>query len=262
MRRPPWDDRRESGASTLEYAAVIAVAAILIVAVLGAARQANVGPILSNAVCRVAVALGVIPCAEPSGDDGGGDLDPDDVDVPDGLDRNSDLVQTLLSTERGRQTLQWLADNHIPIVIDPDEEGAFWNGRRIVLGEGYDNAAVVVHEANHARYTVEGRHADPKKLDRAAYVSAAIAEEADGTVQQILAAKEFRAGGRDLGRQPAEDAYDAAYVQAIQNGETLGEAKRAAAAAVRREFDSGVLRTSNSGQSYPDYYGHYWDKVN
>ena len=60
----------------------------------------------------------------------------------DSLDPESDLVQQLLSTERGRQTLQWLSDNNIPIVIDPDETGAYWNGTEIVLGEGYDNAAV------------------------------------------------------------------------------------------------------------------------
>ena len=121
---------------------------------------------------------------------------------------------------------------------------------------------MVVHEANHARYTVEGRSANATEMGRDEYVSAAVAEEVDGTVQQILAAKEFRANGNDPGRQPAEDAYDAAYARAIQNGQTTGEAERAGYAAVREEFDSGRIRTSNTGESYPDYYGNYWDDVN
>ena len=107
-----------------------------------------------------------------------------DVDIPDGLDRNDPIVQMMLSTERGRQVLQWLSDNDIPIVIDPGATGAYWNQSEIVLGPGYDNAAVLVHEANHARYTVEGRHADVSNPDRDAYVHGAVDEEVDGTVQQ------------------------------------------------------------------------------
>ena len=64
-----------------------------------------------------------------------------------------------------------------------------------MLGPGFDNAAVLVHEANHARYRVEGRSADVHALDRDAYVTAAINEEIDGTVQQILSAKECRDAG-------------------------------------------------------------------
>lgn len=43
------------------------------------------------------------------------------------------------------------SDNNIPIVVDPDVTGAYWDGTQIVLGENFDNAAVVVHEGNHAR---------------------------------------------------------------------------------------------------------------
>ena len=261
MRGGSGRGRRESGASTLEYAAAIAMAAIFVVAVAGIARQAPLPQFIPDAICKVSAALGFGPCADgPDGGEEGGEQA--NVDIPEGLDPESDLVQMLLSTERGRQTLQWLADNDIPIVIDPNTTGAYWDGTQIVLGENFDNAAVVVHEANHARYDAEGRNPDATQMDRDAYVAASVDEEVDGTVQQIIAAKEFREAGYEIGQQPAEAAYDAAYAEAIQNGQTIGEAERAARDAVSDEFYNGGIVTSTNGQSYPDYYGDYWDSVN
>ena len=262
MRRRPGSGRRESGAATLEYAAAIAIAAILVVAVVGIARPAPLPQFITDAICKVSAAVGIGPCADGAGGGDEGGEQPPEVDIPEELDPESDLVQMMLSTERGRQTLQWLADNDIPIVIDPGVTGAYWNGTEIVLGENYDSAAVLVHEANHARYTVEGRSADATELDRDAYVAAKVDEEVDGTVQQILAAQEFRDAGYTVDPQPAEAAYEAAYDQAIQNGQTIGEAERAARAAVSDEFYNGGIVTSTNGQSYPDVYGGYWDSAN
>jgi hypothetical protein len=107
--------------------------------------------------------------------------------------------------------LQWLHDKDIKITIDPDAAGAYWNGTKIVLGRGFANAPTFIHEANHAKYTKQGRTPNVYTRSRRAYVRAAINEETDGTVIQIRAAKEFREAGRRIGRQPAEAAYDAAY---------------------------------------------------
>ena len=264
MQRRLWVGRRESGASTLEYAAVFAIAAIVIIAVVGLARLTPSGQVLTDAVCKVSAAVGIGSCADGPGDGDGddGETDPDDVDIPEGLDRDSDLVQMLLSTERGRQTLQWLADNDIPIVIDAGETGAYWNGTEIVLGENFDNAAVVVHEANHAQATVNGESANANEQSRDDYVTTAVNEEVDGTVEQIQAAQEFRDQGYTIGEQPAEAAYNQAYQQAIQNGQTVAQAERAGWNAVRDEFYNGGIVTSTNGQSYPEYYGDYWDSVN
>jgi hypothetical protein len=264
MQRRPEVGRRESGASTLEYAAAFAIAAILIIAVVGVARLTPFGQVLTDAVCKVSAAVGIGSCADgPGGSDGdGGETDPNDVDIPEGLDRDSDLVQMLLSTERGRQTLQWLADNDIPIVVDSGETGAYWNGTEIVLGGSFDNAAVLVHEANHAQATVNGESADANSQNRNDYVTTAINEEVDGTVEQIQSAQEFRDQGYTIGEQPAEAAYNQAYQQAIQNGQTVAQAQRAGWDAVRDEFYNGGIVTSTNGQSYPDYYGDYWDSVN
>lgn len=275
--------RTESGAGTVEYVAALAIAAIIIGAVVLGVNNAKIEVYSGRVLCLIQSVVGSGQCDEAIGDGPGSGYgpgavnepwycevfgigcsdqpttDPDDVEIPDGLDRNDPIVQMMLSTERGRQVLQWLSDHDIPIVIDPGAQGAFWNGSEIVLGPGYDNAAVLVHEANHARYTVEGRHAEVSNPDRNAYVHGAIDEEVDGTVQQILSAHEFRNAGANLGSQPGEPEYNAAYQQVIRNGGSQAEAQHAGYQAVSDLFYNGGMVTSTNRQPYPDYYGSYWD---
>ena len=275
--------RSAAGAGTVEYVAAIAIAAIIIGAVVLGVNNAKVEVYSARVLCLIQSVVGAGRCDEAIGDGPGSGYgpddvnepwycevfgigcsdqpttDPDDVEIPDGLDRNDPIVQMMLSTERGRQVLQWLADNDIPIVVDPNETGAFWNGSEIVLGPGYDNAAVLVHEANHARYTVEGRSAEVSNPSRDAYVHGAVDEEVDGTVQQILSAQEFRNAGAQLGSQPGEPQYNAAYQQVIRNGGSQAEAQEAGYQAVSDLFYNGGMVTSTNGQAYPDYYGSYWD---
>lgn len=274
---------RSAGAGTVEYVAAIAIAAIIIGAVVLGVNNAKVEVYSARVLCLIQSVVGAGQCDEAIGDGPGSGYgpdnvnepwycevfgigcsdqpttDPDDVEIPDGLNRDDPIVQMMLSTERGRQVLQWLADNDIPIVVDPGATGAFWNGSEIVLGPGYDNAAVLVHEANHARYTVEGRHADVSNPDRNAYVHGAVDEEVDGTVQQILSAQEFRNSGANLGSQPGEQQYNAAYQQVIRNGGSQADAQQAGYQAVSDLFYNGGMVTSTNGQAYPDYYGSYWD---
>ena len=261
MQRRTWVGRRDAGASALEYAAAFALAAILIVAVAWAARLTPFGTVMTEAVCKVSAAVGIGVCGDGVPDDSGEQTDPDDVDIPTSLDPESDLVQQLLSTERGRQTLQWLFDNNIPIVVDSSATGAYWNGTEIVLGPNYDNAAVLIHETNHAQATVNGESADANNQSRNDYVTTAVNEEVNGTVEQIQAAQELRIAGYTVGQQPAEAAYTTAYNQAIQNGQTRAQAARAGWDAVRGEFYNGNIVTSTTGDPYPDYYGDYWDSV-
>jgi hypothetical protein len=260
--------RNQAGQSTAEYVGIVAFVALLAVAVLAfvgvIAPQA--GDIAKGALCKVGETVGAGgDCGGSDGSDrpgGPGETDPDDVDIPDGLDPDSDLVEVLLSTQRGRDTLQWLADNDIEVVIDPSQTGAYWNGSEIVLGGGQDNAAVFIHEANHARYTADGRSAEATELSRDDYVRDAILEETDGVVQQIIAAREFRDAGHTVPQQPGEAAYTQAYDEAIANGATPEAANQAGFDAVNQEFYNGGFVTSTNGQSYPDYYGAYWDSVN
>lgn len=275
--------RPEAGAGTVEYVAALAIAAIVIGAVVLGVNDAKVDVYAGRVICMIQSVVGAGQCDEAIGDgpesgygpddvnepwyceifgigcSGEPPTDPADVDIPDGLDPDSAIVQMMLTTERGRQTLQWLADHDIPIVVDPNANGAYWNGSEIVLGPGFDNAAVLVHEANHARYSEEGRHADVEALDRDAYIRAAIDEEVDGTVQQILSAKEFRNAGATLGNQPGEPQYDQAYQQVIRDGGSQAEAQQAGHQAVLDLFYNGGIVASTNGNTYPENYGDYWD---
>ena len=120
MRRRSGPGRRDAGASTLEYAAVIAMAAILVVAVVGMRDRPPLPQFITDAICKVSAAVGIGPCADGPAAVTRTARASRGVDIPERLDPESDLVQMLLSTERGRQTLQWLADSDILIVIDPD----------------------------------------------------------------------------------------------------------------------------------------------
>lgn len=258
--------RNQSGQSTAEYVGIVAFVALLAVAVLAfvgvIAPQA--GDIAKGALCKVGETVGAGgDCGGSDGSDGpDGSDEQADIDLPEGLDPDSDLVEVLRSTQRGRDTLQWLADNDIEVVVDPSQTGAYWNGSEIVLGGGQDNAAVFIHEANHARYTVDGRSAEATELSRDDYVRDAILEETDGVVQQVIAAREFRDAGHTVPQQPGEAAYTQAYDDAIANGATPEAANQAGFNAVNQEFYNGGFVTSTNGQSYPDYYGAYWDSVN
>ena len=112
--------RRERRPSSTPPA--FALVAILIVAVAWAARLTPMGTVMTEAVCKVSARPWGSASARTGRTRGAGEqTDPEDIDIPSSLDPESELVQQLLSTERGRQTLQWLFDNNIPILIDPSE---------------------------------------------------------------------------------------------------------------------------------------------
>lgn len=263
---------RERGAGTVEYVGIIIAVAVLVGALVVAVPSfgTSIADTIKKAICEIGGGGGC-GTGDQTADEGQGAEDgengngaeepPPTADVPSGLDPASDLVQAMQSTERGREILQWLADNNIPIVVDNTVTGAYWDGTQIVLGAGLDDAGVLVHEANHARYSNEGRTADAATLSRADYVDGMTSEETDGVVQQIEAAQEFRAAGHNVPPQVGETQYDNAYQAAKANGASDAEARQAGRDAIRQEFDNGGFVTSTNGKTYPDYYGDYWDSV-
>ncbi|WP_258726597.1 hypothetical protein [Cellulomonas sp. NS3] len=192
----------------------------------------------------------------------------DGVTIPEGLIPSSETVQTLLATERGRQTLQWLADHGIPVVFDSVAGGAWWDGTSVTLGTGYDDpvqaALTILHEANHARYDREGRSVgdDIGDLPRDEYVGGMLDEETDGVVQEVLGARELRDTGTEVPVSAAESRYGAAYDAAIAAGRSRAQAEDAGFAAVREMFTDGTFVTSTTGESYEDYYGDSWEDNN
>jgi hypothetical protein len=263
---PPQTDRvptntrqvhRDRGQSTVEYLGAIALAVVLILAVVGALQRDTITEFAENALCKIQNAVSAGPAVACAGSED--QQPPPPAEVPEGVDPDSQLAQQMQATAWGRETLQWLSDHDIEVVIDPKQKGAYYSDGAIVLGAGYDNAPVLIHEGNHAKYDDEGRHADPKKLDRTPFITAAIDEEADGLVQQILGAEELRRAGQAVSQQPAEDKYDAAYAAAKKNGRSDAEAQQAGADAVNHSFYDGTLVASTSGKSYTEFYGEQWD---
>lgn len=184
------------------------------------------------------------------------------VDIPNGLDPDSDLVKQLLATQRGRETLQWLVDHNIQVVISPNTTGAYWDGTQMVIGKDYNDASTIVHETNHAMAAANGTSADASSQGRDDYVRTEINEEVAGTVLQIQAAKELRATGHDVGEQPLERWFDLAYGAAKEVGFSDAIALEVATKVVAKQFFDGKVNTSTTNQPYTEYYGDYWDRVN
>jgi hypothetical protein len=135
-------------------------------------------------------------------------------------------------------------------------------------------ALAFVHEMNHARYHHEGLSADVKSLSREEYVKKMVEEEAEGVIKSIEAKIELEGTTIDVSgtSYPLETEYRQAYKAAVDAAKlkdpTTSEedlkriGREAGKKRVTKGFMDGEVRTSNTKETYPDYYGKYWDKVN
>lgn len=149
------------------------------------------------------------------------------------------------------------------------------NGVHINKSENAPSAALVfVHEMNHAEYHHLGKTADISKLDRATYVKTMIDEEAEGTVKSIVAKIEME-GGLQVCLNASfvmEKEYAVAYKNAIDElvkknpaaseQEKKNAGRQAGLKRVNEGFYDGTIVTSTTGESYANYYGKAWDKMN
>lgn len=268
-RRTSWVTRmredRERGQATVEYVGIFVLTSLLVVALIAMIPSAR-----TQIKCMIAQVTA--PITGGSGRFGGFSCSsysvppissPTTTPPPPVIDYGleSNVAGTLQSTERGQQALQWLLDNHIPLVVAAPGTGIRWDAskNRLLVASDFDDAAALIRELNHIKYLKEGRHANVWMSDRDGYVKGIITEEVDGVVQAIQAAQEFRNAGRNSPPQPGETVYNAAYQKAIDNGASDFEARQAAYDAIEQEYYDGGFTTSFFGQSYPDYYGNYWD---
>lgn len=186
------------------------------------------------------------------------------VDLPEGADPDEKAIKEMLETPRGRATLQYLADNDISIRFDDDVKGAYYSPAHdvMVLGKGYQGADTIIHEASHAEWDVEGEAGDAQEMGRQEYVDTQLDNETEACVEEIYYAKERRMSGESVGRDGMERAYDKAYTEAIEDGESEDAADDAGRAAVRKRFEDGEVVTSTDGKTYPEYYEDGWRKAN
>lgn len=150
-----------------------------------------------------------------------------------------------------------------------------------------ESALTFVHEMNHAHYHHAKLEANIATMTKVAYVNAAVAEEVEGTVLSIEAKSEMKvtqASNHTAAKAAAAKStdpavrgkaipaptpitatfplgaeYNAAYQAKIRAGKSQAEARTAGRARVRKGFDDGEVKTSNTNQKYADYYGASWD---
>lgn len=123
-------------------------------------------------------------------------------------------------------------------------------------------ALTFVHEMHHAHLRNAGLRADIQVMARDAYVQKKLEEEVDGTVLSIEAKAEIITAGEAIAATfPLEEDYRAAFEAAKQAGKSDDECRQAGRAQVMIGFQNGDVQTSNSGQSYPEYYGMLWDRA-
>ena len=111
----------------------------------------------------------------------------------------------------------------------------------------------ISYEVGHAQYPYV-----PDYSSKTAYLSGAFANEGAATMKNIQAQREIMAnGGPDIGLagNPANHAaYNTAYDQYLLDGNAA-----AARSAIGGVFATGE-KTSNTGQTYQDYYGGWYDQ--
>ena len=134
-------------------------------------------------------------------------------------------------------------------------------------------ALAFVHEMNHARYRHEGLTADIKSLGRQEYIRKMVEEETEGVVKSIEGKIELEGTTIDVSKTsyPLEKEYREAYKKAVdaakaKNPELSAEelkklGRKAGKERVIKGFMDGEVRTSNTKESYPDYYGKAWDRA-
>jgi type VI secretion system secreted protein VgrG len=187
--------------------------------------------------------------------------------------RMTALRSVLAQTPSGRHALEVYDRYGVTSSFVPGGGGTYNGGTNNVNldpGDGDYNGPRFVHEMNHAQAKNENKTADINKQSRADYVNTMLNEEAQGDVQAIQAQDELAAAGHPVSTpRPDYRAYHDGYDRGVAAAraanpsatpEELDAAGRQAGAqAVHDEFTSGRLTTSNTGQSYPDYYGSAWD---
>ena len=150
------------------------------------------------------------------------------------------------------------------------------NSNLILLDANHDPikaALFFAHEMHHAQTLHEGNKADLKSESRQTYVNLKLREEAEGMVASIQVKMELEKTGLQAANVtlPLEDHYRQAY-QATVGQARLSEAslserqleatgRTAGQQALYEAFASGEVKTSNTYEPYPEYYGRDWDEA-
>jgi hypothetical protein len=274
---------RDRGASSLEYGALIVVAA-LVVGVLGTLISTQAEGHIRSAICDLfhsqcadtqqrTSAEGDGPGPEPSPSPGPPVPQPP---PPKPSKEQTETESVLNETQLGRDALQWVKDHGVRVVYRAGG-GSYYDGDANVFyvdtnQTPEERANTFVHEVNHAEHRDDP---DIDDLSREDFIDQSINEETEGTVEAIQNNQQLQKtrGGNQpdtLLQQEYEDAYndaikrenaarakaqrpplDAAGEKAV--GEKAGRER------VKQAFVNGEVVSSVDGNKYADNYGKAWD---
>ena len=175
--------------------------------------------------------------------------------------RFQQIAAILKQTETGQQMLNEIETDAITVRFVAGAGSTYrLQTNTITLDasmEPLEATVLLAHELTHARYLHDGRKLRLDTPSRDDYVAGKIQEEVDAVLASIklkleLVRVDSRIAELTIG---LENEYRRACIDA---GQKLN-ACRAGEAALLNAFYSGQARTSNSGQSYVDYYRNNWD---
>ena len=183
---------------------------------------------------------------------------------------------TLANSARGRHALEVYDRYGVTPSFRPGEGSTYdpsANNMNINPAQTPDRQALgFVHEMNHAEADHEHTTGDIANQSRQDYVNTMVNEETEGVIRSIEARDELIESGHNSAsatQYPLQNEYHNAYNQAVTDARaanpnlTDAEAdavgREAGRQRVRDGFTNGEVTTSNTNQSYPDYYGNSWD---
>lgn len=188
-------------------------------------------------------------------------------------ERLKKMEAVLEKSPTGKAMLEKAKKEGTEFFTGPAGKGSYNSGKKIVIDKNKtpEQAALTyVHEAHHAATP----NADPKKMKKDDFVKSMVKEEVDGTVLSIETNNELKAAGVDTkgAKYPLGDEYNAAKKKAIADAKKkdpkISDAdadkigREAGRKRVEDGFMNGEVKTSNTKESYVNYYGKRWDKNN
>jgi hypothetical protein len=190
-------------------------------------------------------------------------------------ERIKDLRAVLERLPSGREALATIDGGGIPIQLKVGKGAYFDPDRRTITLDATMSQAslaiILVHEANHARATVERRSPKPWKIDsRDEFIRLSLDEEIEGVRLESKFWKEAHDAGIELPLRGHMNMYDYAYTKAKLEAtmerprpadeEIERRARQAAHDRMDRAMRNGEMVTSTQGKTPADNYGEQWDR--
>jgi hypothetical protein len=188
------------------------------------------------------------------------------------------ISQLLNMIPTGKSTLSMIEKYDIDVGFESGEGSRFIpSTNQIIIDSNQGEllaALTLVHEVTHARFFHDGSASNVLSVDRKEFVKKKVEEELNAVGSSIEAQMELEAAGVDTSNMngPLESLYRQAYEKVMGSsgaGDTRPDdqalqslARTAGRMRVFIALMNGQVVTSNTQQTYPDYWGSEWDKQN